>query len=486
MVERRKESRVRDHFRKVPNLARLGIQLPVSVLLPFQGRNYSVITHNFFEAGARLLPEQEREDSMSRAGWNLRCLGGKTLRCDGLRVVFYPVYSASLSEGKNTEIELTIEKKQKKTETNIKRTPFEEDNYIASAWMRPKHLPMSRGPRCLRVLPPMPDMSVTNLTEPCTNGKVLEGTVNRVLLKLQAGPREICSDVKFKVFCSSLLITSEGRTRKIAEEDPTGSAKDPIASLRDPRVRTPVLVLKDDAATAEMTEYGYEIPAGWVLDGDGRNGRDQYTPIAETIKHGETTYAYFDVYRPSPHITEMEGIVNEDEDAENLSYDRDVCQTDIDVSICYRQSRPTQKIKQIPTRRRGRRKPGEESATTGGGKEEPDLVYLTHSVAILWSAPISAVFSPGLKESQPSGNRHPSNNVPDFNSSALSLTAATKREMVLIDGERVSTKCTLEAEASADGLTAVIEEIRFEVRKCAFAISVGFFQSFLITASMLL
>jgi hypothetical protein len=46
--------------------------------------------------------------------------------------------------------------------------------------------------------------------------------------------------------------------------------------------------------------------------------------------------------------------------------------------------------------------------------------------------------------------------------------------MVLIDGERVSTKCTLEAATSADGLLADIEQIRFEVSSDFFRKSLQF------------
>jgi hypothetical protein len=214
-----------------------------------------------------------------------------------------------------------------------------------------------------------------------------------------------------------------------------------------------VQVTKDDFATAQMTEYGYEIPAGWALVGDGQGIRDDYSPVVSTLKSGELTYAYFDVYRPSPEVTRMDGIVQDGVNSEDLAYDRDMCQTDIDVSICYRQARPSQKMKRMPVRR-SRKKPGEDEAAAPAADEKDgdDLVYLDHSMAVLWSAPISAVLSPGLKQTQPSGNRHPSNNVPDLNSSTRSLAAATKNEMVLIDGERFSTKCTLEAVTSADGL----------------------------------
>jgi hypothetical protein len=420
----------------------------------------------FFLAGGRLVSEKDFGDEEARRGngqWSFKCLGGKPLRCDGLRLVFYPVHAAATSEGENTEIELTIEKKQPKTAANIKRTPFEEENYIASAWMRPRHLPMSRGPRCLRVLPPMADMLITNLTESITNGKAMEGTVNRIILKLKAGSQESCSDVKVKFSSSSLMITNEGQTLPIKGDDEENPEGKPIASKNNQNVRTPVLVRKDDNAPHHTTEYGYDLPAGWALLGNGQSLEDDYLPVVSTLKKGEATYAYFDIYRPSPQVTHTDAPAHSF-DEEELSYQKYMCQTDIDVSVCYRQDRSAQKTKQMPVRRKPRRKPGDDAAGSAPAVEDEvsDLVYSGHSVQVMWATPISAFFSPGLKQYQPSGNRHPTNSDTDP-SRSLSAAAAAANEMVLVDRERISSKCTLEATASADGLFVDIEEVRFAV-----------------------
>ena len=110
--------------------------------------------------------------------WSTKCLGGKPVRCEGLCLVFSSVQSAML-EKRSMEIELTMEKKPITTESNVKKTPFEHENYISSSWTRPRHIPMKYGPRCLRVLSPIADMTVENLTESFTNGKLLEGKMNR-------------------------------------------------------------------------------------------------------------------------------------------------------------------------------------------------------------------------------------------------------------------------------------------------------------------
>ena len=40
----------------------------------------------------------------------------------------------------------------------------------------------------------------------------IEGTVNRILLILQAGPNELCDNIRFQVKCSSMLLSVDGNT----------------------------------------------------------------------------------------------------------------------------------------------------------------------------------------------------------------------------------------------------------------------------------
>jgi hypothetical protein len=438
----------------------------------------SLVAFCFCEAGARLVSEQDFGADGAPPGngqWSLRFLGGKPLRCDGLRLVFYPVYVKATGEGKNCDIELTIEKKQFKTAAKIKRTPFEEDNYIASAWSRPRHLPLSRGPRCLRVLPPMADLVVTNVTESYTNGKALEGTVNRILIKLQAGSQENCTDLKFRVSCSSILITVEGTTKRITAEDSSTAEKGTTVDRKNRRVRTPTLVTRAVKATPQLTEYGYELPAGWTLFGDGQGNGEDYLPVAPLLKSSEATYAYFDLFRPSPEVTRMDGVLQVGEQAEDLVGEWDMCQTDVDVSICYGQERPKQQMKATKGRRRKRASNFSTPAGDGGEVMNPaqatdpeessntDLVFLEYTGSVMWNAPIQTTFSPGPEQTHPSGNRHPSNFIQELET-GVEPSDGPENEMVLIDGERVTTKCVLEAAGSADGLMAEIKRIVFKVR----------------------
>eukprot|EP00980_Cylindrotheca_fusiformis_P014353 scaffold3827_cov179-Cylindrotheca_fusiformis.AAC.17 len=430
-------------------------------------------------AGARLLQEGSIGEAESRKGssqWSLRCLGGRPLRCDGLQLVFYPVHSAAVGEGANTIVELTIEKKHDKTETNIKRTPFEEDNYIASAWKRPRHIPMIRGPRCLRVLSPMPDMVVSNLTEQFTNGKAIEGTVNRILLRLKAGHHEICADVRIKINCSSFLVSPEGKVRRLVDSETAAlQGSETEVSEEDPRVRTPTLLELEPKATGAISRFGYKIPVGWSAT--SRSPKDNSTgfrPVVATLKSGDSTYVYIDLYRPSPSITNAGNSVQVEDDGE---FDQDMCQTDVDVSVSYRQERAAPKAKQIPIRRKSRMKPGEESVKEGEDKEKADLVSLEFSSRVRWVSPIAAHFSAGMKTNHPCGNRHPSNNLP-YRGDLSPRAEPEQTEMVVLDGHRVSTKCTLEAVAAEDGFAANIKAIKFEdnwdkQQPCSFKIVSG-------------
>ncbi|CAJ1893376.1 unnamed protein product [Cylindrotheca closterium] len=407
-------------------------------------------------AGARLVEEDvnaDKKGGQSSGQWSLRCLGGRPLRCDGLKIDFYPVQSAT-GDGKNTVVELTIEKKYARTDANIKRTPFEEDNYLASAWRRPKLAPMAWGPRCLRVLSPMADMVITNLTEQKTNGKAMEGAVNRVLLKFKAGEFERCMGVKVKISCSSFLVSPEGKVRRIVGSQEAGSDESCL-SKENPNVRTPTLVKKQEGLPPQPADVGYTLPEGW-----GGNESSDFVSIAPQLNGGESAFTYFDLYRPLPPISRAQFVLSEGSDGDEFSFDQDMCQTDVDVTVSYRQERPSQKGNQ-PLRRRGRRKPDEVQASEEELTEvEDDIVTLEYNARVQWAAPISAVFKLGLNDSHPCGNRHPSNLLPDPN--ATSPRHHESSDIVALHGERVGARCTLEAVAADDSLVPNIEEVRFK------------------------
>jgi tetratricopeptide (TPR) repeat protein len=389
-------------------------------------------------AGTRFALEDEYVSKSGARSWSLRCLGGKPLHCEGINMVFYPVdtitATSTTSDENNNKVELTIKVKERKMQANTKRTTFEENNYISSAWKRPLSLPMSRGPRCLRLLPPSANMTVTNFTKELTNGKALEGTINRIVLKLKAAENETCANVMIRVKCSSVLTTDDGKKKRISvKDDDVSTENEDVEDKKNPRVRTPVLVKQDASSKTLATDFGYILPYGWALDGDGQDGNDEYTMVVPMLKAGAATYAYFDLYRPTSEPIRIEGR-EEDITKEMIESDNYNCQTKVNLSIRY-----------------DPKKIGDDAAP-----EIDDHVSLDHNVTVLWSSPISVAFSSNSRDAYPSGNRHPSNSV------AMKTPYPTpEKELILIDKEQMLTKGVIEAAASLDGLNVEIDQVRF-------------------------
>jgi len=394
--------------------------------------------------GVRFLSEMSTDGS---GQWSTHCLGGKPLRCDGLQLKCTPVHVEKAAANGAVErinmIDVTIVHKKPKTQAPMKRTPFEEDNYVSSAWLRPNHLPFELGPRCLRVLSPMSQMVITDLTNPATRGKAMEGTVNRVLLKLEAGQKEKCHDIKYKINCTTTLVSIDGTTTNPATDiDDDNRDRETIKEQR-----IPVLVASDETMQDnEKSRYEYDLPRGWKLVGSGQSSNDEMTAERANLDPGETSYIYFDIYRPPAVITEDGG---------------DICQTDFDVSISYKQSRPFAQ---------GRQKSRQSPPTPIKGDEEFDFydkVFLEHSASVTWTSPLSADFSGGMKKGYPSGSSHPSNQCPPENDQTNDKTDSSFRdgvssEMALVDGEKAVARCSLCADSAKDGLSTEIVEVLFE------------------------
>ncbi len=321
--------------------------------------------------------------------------------------------------------------------TNVKRTPFEEENYLSSAWGRSLGPLVPIGLNCLRVLPPHADMTVINLTEAYTGGKALEGTVNRMLIKLTAGSAEECRNVSVRLSVSSCLVSTTGGITKITGKGSGDAENDSWIHPTNPKARTPVLVREDNSAVKQMTNFGYETPKGWTPVSGVCEGEEHtdYALLKAKLSAGDSAYAVVDIFRPSPGALTIEDTFEHGEDLEKLTYERSICQSDIDVSIQYEQKRIV---------------PG----TTP--EQELDTVVLSLTVPLVWSPPLAASFSPSKKTTQPSGNRHPSNSI-------MGSSIGSESELVLIDGERVTTRCTLEAAAADNGLLVDIDEVSFLV-----------------------
>jgi hypothetical protein len=397
--------------------------------------------------------------------WNVRCLGGKPFRCDGICLLFYPVHvekKAAASGISNVNIiELTIEKKGHSTHADIRRTPFEEANFLASAWSRPDRLPLSLGPCCLRVLGPMPQMTVSNLTEQFSGSKAIEGTVNRILLKLQSGPNEFCENIKFQVNCSSMLLSLDGSTTHL-----NSVSSDMDAKKTGNNWRTPALVCRDESSLDQVeTVFGYSLPRGWKLAGTDRGNPQTGKPSNTNLKPGEETYIYFDVFRPHRMLDPVDGVdeTSSLRSSDGIGESHKLCQTDFDVSVSYAQARP--KEKQNLGRRK--RKPVPDLvAPVDVDSNEADVVTLEYTGSVIWTSPLSANFDrvDDAQKAPPAGSRHPSNCMPDETLTTQASDAKDEeRELALVDGELVSTRCSLWSNEMPIAIGIDVSRIWFEV-----------------------
>jgi hypothetical protein len=391
----------------------------------------------------------------------MRFLGGKPLLCNGLNLIFYPVQAEKVSGGaeKVTLIDLTIEKMKRKTAANIKRTPFEEENYIASAWSRPLRLHLSRGPRSLRVLGPSPQLVITNMTETLANGKAIEGTVNRILIKLQAGPNELCSNVNVDVSCFSVLLKPNGSTKRLVSKEEVEQAAENSIDMTNPMFRTPVLVSCQSVSMdkQDLIEYGYPLPFGWKVSGSGQKGSSIRVP---NLRGEESAFIHLDFYRPAGSrqkpISEGDDDFQSDIDDDVIA-DVSLCKTDYYVTVTYRQEGPPT-AKPQRTRRQSRRRPvmlsgnkDSVSSEDNNAIADPDdplcdddgefssEVSLEYSGSIVWAPPMAAKFCLGTKKGFPSGNRHPSNRIEN---------SSPANECVIVAGQNVSVRCSLELDRS--------------------------------------
>jgi len=295
----------------------------------------------------------------------------------------------------------------------------EEDDYLSSAWDRPSNFSFSSGPRCLRMLSPRPDLQVTNLTYVETNGNVLEGTINRILLELKAGSTEICRDVKMSVVCDSSILQPDGENEQ--KEDSSSVLV----------VRCPILVKPLDPISEGSSQEVSEshIPVGWGPYGGpmSQGSNETKTSVVDSLKYGSTAHCSFDLFRPLPeNIYSVAG----------SDGNRDVmCKTNFVVTLTYRQIRPNHAA-QI--------------------RSHGDLVTKHHSSSVIWSQPIQAetAVSLGPKKMYTSGNRHSSNQI----SNKVFAPEA------LVDGEPVILKCSLKGtKATEDGLAVKVDCVTFDM-----------------------
>ena len=332
---------------------------------------------------------------------------------------------------------------------------FEENNYIKCAWGRDGELPLTLGPRCLRVLAPSSQLKITDLTAQETGGKVMEGTVNRILLELKAGHGEICQDLKMAVTCTNSVTLPDGTvftsspTKETLQTDNESKLDENDKSGNSESVSRPPLLVKCSGVEIPDRSLLHDLPNGWIPL-NKREGTEQsfeWQPVISSLKPREVAYATFDVFRQLSSSLLGNGregsgsifgeAIGDAEEAGDVA-----CRTDFLVKISYRQCRL--------------------NCTGDNDSNIPsnDIVTKEYLGFLIWCPPMRAQTNVGTRmfKSYPCGNRHPSNMIvpPTQN-------IATPLSEVVVNGEKLSIRCILESREPSHKLVVKVKEIRFKV-----------------------
>ena len=351
-------------------------------------------------------------------------LGGIPFVCHGVEMELGSL-GGNASAPSNSSLKLRVEKSRLLSplgRSGNQLLQLEECGYMAHAWSRPEHQLWCLGPRCLRILGPRPQLEITNLTDPHTTGIAIEGTVNRIIFKLQAGTDVDCRGVRLSIRCrnSSGALSSEV-VDDLASE---GFSVEPD--------RRPFFVKRSTNDNTSKADEEIDLPKGWEPRNDVSTDESNVTSsvIASHLEAGKSMLLPLDLFRP----------LNQTDD----SSESGSCTTSYEITISYRQVRTIKGISQ--------------SSDLG------DQVGVVKSGTVSWVSPFTAEFSPinGTKKSFPCGIKHASNMVVQ---SALNDPSESS-VMIAADGERIRMRCHLKAKELGNKVAANIEYVVNEVRYC--------------------
>jgi hypothetical protein len=394
-------------------------------------------------AGASFIIDPKQPSSHKKSAKAIN-VGGATVSCDGIALVI-DLDQISAGVGEEKCVELTLDASDLSPSVGRKYN-VDEESYLMMAWARPQHHPFALGPRSVRVHGPIPQLKLTNVTALQTNGKVMDGTVNRIFFKLEAHSDEECHDMKFSVTCTSMSSTEEPITNVTDATD-----RENKGTIID---RPPMLVVRSSEKKESVHMYqGYELPKGFRL----RDTVEEFTPILSYLKAGETTYIYFDIFRPLS-LSPDNGA--EHELGVTASQGTAHCQSTFELNVQYRQALKA------------------DEGDKGTQQNNHDVVTQKFSGVAEWCAPLAAEFSivPGKQGSFPSGSRNSSNIIlempypvgptslePEPVPSMPSGESSAQAESV-VDGNDINIRCSVWSSSAESGLTAKIKRISFEVR----------------------
>lgn len=395
------------------------------------GKSIKVRTSGLTQGGGGYyLPQSLDADEMSESQDHI-IFGGVPVTCSGITLTLEA--ANSLNQAKTSRsIELTLNSDVLKNDPpennnaskNSRLPVFEKVNYIDIAWDRPDHHSLSLGPRCVRVLRPLPKLKVNNITSLYTEGKVMEGVVNRIMLQVEAGPNERCSDIQYSVTCTNSTLFAESNYTVEGDVD-----------------RPPFLVIRNESMEKPHTlESGSQLPDKWQPHSSEKSlgSKDVFNKLTDSLEPSKSCYLCLDLFRPSPQYEDMDS--------------KPDCQTDFDVVFSYKQ------VHALST-------------------EDDGKVTRHFKGSVVWYPPLDAKFCvmQGKLRAYPCGSHHPSNQIPNNNSlSSKTMERDLERESSIINvdakthvsannGDEINIRCSLEAKEASYGLGAAIEKISFKV-----------------------
>ena len=341
-------------------------------------------------------------------------LGGVDVSCTGILLMVSGTDSAN-----SVSLQLTLEsnypdESMKSLSTRLPIIP--KENYIDIAWDRPSYHSLLHGPRCLRVLKPLPKLNVSNVTDLYTQGSAIEGVVNRIIIKVEAGSNEYCSDIQYSVNCTNTNISSvSGNNEKTSVSRP------------------PIMVSWLDSMEANTSDNKNELPDKWQphVSENSLGSKDVFVNLISSLEPGKPCFLCIDLFRSSPTYESLE---------------EPDCKTSFEFIFSYKQVHDLTK---------------EDSSDVGG------KVTQAFNGSVTWCPPIRANFSiiQGRLRAFPCGSSHPSNQIEKDISDD---TTNSRSNISMNDGNEITVSCVLEATEFNESFGSKVMGVKYQVRNIVY------------------
>ena len=334
---------------------------------------------------------------------------GRSFSCQEISVCLIPGFADKSLSLSKTAVKLIFTSSYQEfparipSASKVSKNQSDQDNYVMAAWSRRFSVPFYHGPSSLRVHSPTSNLQVVDLTAIETNSKAIDGTVNRIYLRLKAGKNELCENISFK-----------------------------IVSLQSTSSPNALIVIEDHSQTIPGARCK-SVPTGWR-----QRDPDEAVDVCRELKPGSDILFFFDLFRPlssTPYKCLNAALL-------------EPCETSYELQFTYFQHR-------CKLLRNGKFDALNTASSIG------DKVICSHSSKLQWLSPLRAQFTLETGDTSfPCGN---SRSGILINSLTNSSSEIEGMESVAADGESVTVRCTLDS--IQEMLFTNVINATFEVRK---------------------